>query len=44
MKVSSLCEELFLVQLDLRVHDQPALSAACTECDEILPLFVFDEQ
>lgn len=28
---------------DLRLHDQPALMAACTECDEIIPLFVFDE-
>lgn len=28
---------------DLRLHDQPALTAACQECDEILPLFVFDE-
>lgn len=28
---------------DLRVHDNPALSAACTECREIVPLFVFDE-
>lgn len=28
---------------DLRVHDQPALTAACRECDEIIPLFVFDE-
>lgn len=28
---------------DLRVHDQPALTAACQECDEVLPLFVFDE-
>ncbi len=28
---------------DLRVHDQPALTAACKECDEVIPLFVFDE-
>jgi deoxyribodipyrimidine photo-lyase len=28
---------------DLRLHDQPALAAACQECDEILPLFMFDE-
>lgn len=28
---------------DLRVHDQPALTAAFQECDEVLPLFVFDE-
>ena len=28
---------------DLRLHDNPALSAACKECREIVPLFVFDE-
>lgn len=28
---------------DLRLHDQPALTAACAECDEVIPLFVFDE-
>lgn len=28
---------------DLRLHDQPALTAAWTECDEVIPLFVFDE-
>ncbi|MBA2485684.1 MAG: deoxyribodipyrimidine photo-lyase [Nitrospira sp.] len=28
---------------DLRLHDNPALSAACKECHEIVPLFVFDE-
>ena len=28
---------------DLRLHDNPALSAACRECQEIVPLFVFDE-
>ncbi|MDH4246025.1 MAG: DNA photolyase family protein [Nitrospira sp.] len=28
---------------DLRLHDQPALTAACEECDEVIPLFVFDE-
>ena len=28
---------------DLRLHDNPALSAACKECTEIVPLFVFDE-
>jgi deoxyribodipyrimidine photo-lyase len=27
---------------DLRVHDQPALTAALAECDEVIPLFVFD--
>lgn len=28
---------------DLRLHDQPALTAAIEECDEVIPLFVFDE-
>jgi deoxyribodipyrimidine photolyase len=28
---------------DLRLSDNPALSAACQECREIVPLFVFDE-
>src|SRR6185437_6838335 len=28
---------------DLRVHDNPALSAAVEECDEVIGLFVFDE-
>jgi deoxyribodipyrimidine photo-lyase len=28
---------------DLRLHDQPALTAACQECDDVIPLFVFDE-
>ena len=28
---------------DLRLHDQPAFTAACEECDEVIPLFVFDE-
>lgn len=28
---------------DLRLADHPALSAACEECDEIIPLFVFDD-
>ena len=28
---------------DLRVHDNPALSAAAEECDEVIGLFVFDE-
>ena len=28
---------------DLRLHDQPALIAACEECTEVIPLFVFDE-
>ena len=32
-----------IVRRDLRLHDQPALTAACAECDEVIPLFVFDE-
>ena len=28
---------------DLRLNDQPALTAACGECDEVIPLFVFDK-
>jgi deoxyribodipyrimidine photo-lyase len=28
---------------DLRLADQPALSAACAECDEVIPFFVFDD-
>ncbi len=28
---------------DLRLADQPALTVACEECDEVIPLFVFDE-
>jgi deoxyribodipyrimidine photo-lyase len=28
---------------DLRVHDHPALHAACTEADRVVPLFVFDD-
>jgi deoxyribodipyrimidine photo-lyase len=28
---------------DLRVHDHPALVAACTDADRVVPLFVFDD-
>jgi deoxyribodipyrimidine photo-lyase len=28
---------------DLRLSDQPALTAACETCSEVIPLFVFDE-
>jgi deoxyribodipyrimidine photo-lyase len=28
---------------DLRVHDQPALAAACRRADRVVPLFVFDD-
>ena len=29
---------------DLRLADQPALTAASEECDEIIPLFIFDDR
>ncbi len=29
---------------DLRVHDHPALAAACRDAEQIIPLFVFDER
>jgi len=28
---------------DLRVHDNPALHAACEECEHVVPLFVLDD-
>jgi deoxyribodipyrimidine photo-lyase len=28
---------------DLRLSDQPALTAACEACNEVIPLFVFDD-
>lgn len=28
---------------DLRVHDNPALSSACEECERVVPLFVLDD-
>ena len=31
------------VRRDLRLNDQPALTAACEACSEVIPLFVFDE-
>ncbi|MBX3237639.1 MAG: deoxyribodipyrimidine photo-lyase [Nitrospiraceae bacterium] len=34
---------LVWLRRDLRVRDQAALSAACAECSEVVPLFVFDE-
>ncbi|MBK9998111.1 MAG: deoxyribodipyrimidine photo-lyase, partial [Nitrospira sp.] len=34
---------LVWLRRDLRLRDNPALSAACQECQEIVPLFVFDE-
>ncbi len=34
---------IVLFTRDLRVHDQPALAAACRGADRVVPLFVFDE-
>jgi deoxyribodipyrimidine photo-lyase len=34
---------LVLFTRDLRVHDQPALAAACREADRVVPLFVLDD-
>ncbi len=34
---------IVLFTRDLRVHDHPALVAACARADEVFPLFVFDE-
>jgi len=34
---------IVLFTRDLRVHDQPALVAACARADRVFPLFVFDE-
>ncbi len=28
---------------DLRLQDQPALTAACADCDDVIPLFIFDD-
>lgn len=35
---------IVLFTRDLRVHDNPALHAACEECQRVIPLFVLDEQ
>ena len=34
---------IVLFTRDLRVHDNPALSAACEECERVVPLFVVDD-
>jgi deoxyribodipyrimidine photo-lyase len=34
---------IMLFTRDLRVHDNPALAAACASADHVVPLFVFDE-
>ena len=34
---------LVLFTRDLRVHDNPALHAACEECERVVPLFVLDD-
>ncbi|MBO0948332.1 DASH family cryptochrome [Fibrella forsythiae] len=33
---------LYWFRSDLRLHDNPALTAACTEAAEVLPVYVFD--
>jgi deoxyribodipyrimidine photo-lyase len=34
---------IVLFTRDLRLHDNPALHAACAECDRVVPLFVLDD-
>ena len=34
---------IVLFTRDLRVHDNPALGAACDECERVVPLFVLDD-
>ena len=34
---------IVLYTRDLRVHDNPALRAACEECERVVPLFVLDD-
>jgi deoxyribodipyrimidine photo-lyase len=34
---------IVLFTRDLRVHDNPALRAACEDCERVVPLFVLDE-
>ena len=31
------------IRRDLRLQDQPALTAACADCHDVIPLFVFDD-
>jgi deoxyribodipyrimidine photo-lyase len=35
---------IVLFTRDLRVHDNPALHAACEECERVVPLFVLDDE
>lgn len=35
---------IVLFTRDLRVHDNPALHAACEACEEVVPLFVLDDE
>jgi deoxyribodipyrimidine photo-lyase len=35
--------ELVWFRRDLRIQDNPALTAAVEECEDVVPLFVFDE-
>ena len=34
---------IVLFTRDLRIHDNPALHAACEECERVVPLFVLDD-
>jgi deoxyribodipyrimidine photo-lyase len=36
------CTAVVLLTRDLRVHDNPALAAACANADQVVPLFVLD--
>ena len=35
---------IVLFTRDLRIHDNPALDAACEECERVVPLFVLDDR
>jgi len=35
---------IFWVRRDLRLADNPALLAAFDECDEVIPLFIMDDE
>ena len=35
---------IVLFTRDLRIHDHPALAAACADADQVVPLFVFDDE
>ena len=41
--MASVSVGIALFTRDLRLHDNPALHAACDECERVLPLFVLDD-